>query len=86
MLAIKENRQYTITDSEVISFQKEGYDIYNEDGTIHAYGFGKSVPYEKYAKLMEQVETMQEEILSLEEEILSMKQKVETPKKSKKKD
>ena len=75
MLAIKENRQYTITESEVSSFQKEGYDIYTEDGQIYAYGFGKSVPYEKYAKLMAQVESMQEEIITLQEEIKSMKEK-----------
>ena len=81
MLAIKENRQYTITDAEVSSFQKEGYDIYTEDGQIYAYGFGKSVPYEKYAKLMAQIESMQEEIIGLQEEIKALKEK-----KTKKKD
>lgn len=87
MLAIKENRQYTITESEVSSFQKEGYDIYTEDGQIYAYGFGKSVPYEKYAKLMAQVETMQEEIITLQEEIKSMKEKEAlSTKKTKKKE
>ena len=67
MKAIKENRVYTITDAEMSSFQKEGYDIYSDDGEVIAYGMGKSVPFEKYAKLMEQVEALQEEIIALKE-------------------
>lgn len=88
MLAIKENRQYTITESEVSSFQKEGYDIYTEDGQLYAYGFGKSVPYEKYAKLMAQLESMQEEIIKLQEEIIDLKEKgaIKESKKTKKKE
>lgn len=69
MKAIKENRVYTISDAEMSSFQKEGYDIYSDSGEVIAYGMGKSVPFEKYAKLMEQVEALQEEILSLKESI-----------------
>lgn len=75
MKASKENRVYTITDAEMASFQKEGYDIYSDNGDLIAYGFGKSVPYEKYAKLMNQVESLQDEIISLREEIESMKSK-----------
>ena len=67
MKAIKENRVYTISDAEKNSFQKEGYDIYSDSGEIIAYGLGKSVPFEKYAKLMEQVEALQEEIIALKE-------------------
>lgn len=87
MLAIKENRQYTITEAEVASFQKEGYDIYTDDGKVYAYGMGKSVPYDKYAKLMVQVEAMQEEIISLKDEIEALKKaKTKTTKKSEKKE
>jgi hypothetical protein len=67
MKAIKENRVYTITDAEKDAFQKEGYDIYSDNGEVIAYGFGKTVPYEKYAKLVKQVEELQEEIHSLKE-------------------
>ena len=75
MKAIKENRVYTITDAEMNSFQKEGYDIYSDNGEIIAYGMGKSVPFEKYAKLMAQVEALQEEIISLKEELDKPKKK-----------
>ena len=75
MKAIKENRVYTISDAEMSSFQKEGYDIYSDSGEVIAYGLGKSVPYEKYAKLMGQVESLQEEIIGLKEEITALKSK-----------
>lgn len=65
MKAIKENRVYTITDAEKDAFQKEGYDIYSDDGEVIAYGVGKSVPFEKYVELMKQVEELKEEIASM---------------------
>ena len=75
MIAIKENRQYTINDTDVQSFTKEGYDVYDDDGNIIAFGIGKSVPYEKYAKLLEQVEGLQEEIIDLNAKIKSLEGK-----------
>ena len=75
MVAIKENRQYTINDTDVQSFAKEGYDVYDDNGNLVAYGVGKTVPYEKYMKLMVQVETLQEEIIELREKIKSLESK-----------
>jgi len=69
MVAIKDNRQYTITEADVQSFAKEGYDVYDDNGNLVAYGYGKSVPYEKYMRLMEQVEALQEEIIELREKV-----------------
>ena len=81
MLAIKENKQYTITESEAVGFQKEGYDIYADDGSVYAYGSGKSVPYDKYMKLMLQVESMQDEIIGLKEELAKAKDEKKSDKK-----
>ena len=75
MLAIRENRQYTITEADVQSFAKEGYDVYDDNGNLVAYGVGKSVPYEKYMRLMEQVESLQEEIIELREKVKSLEAK-----------
>lgn len=75
MVAIKENRQYTINDTDVQSFAKEGYDIYDDKGNIVAYGMGKTVSYEKYAKLMEQVESLQDEIITLREQVKELEAK-----------
>lgn len=75
MKAIKENRVYTITDADKQSFQREGYDIYEDDGTLIEYGAGKTVPYEKYVAVAEQVEKLQGEITALNEELESLKAK-----------
>ena len=75
MVAIKENRQYTINETDVQSFAKEGYDVYDDNGNIVAYGVGKSVPYEKYMRLMEQVEALQEEIIELREQVKKLEAK-----------
>ena len=75
MLAIKENRQYTITEVDVHSFASEGYDIYDDAGNLVQYGMGKTVPYEKYMKLMEQNEKLQDEIIELREKVKETKKK-----------
>lgn len=65
MKAIKENRVYTISDAEMESFRKEGYDIYDDKGKVVAYGVGKTVPFEKYVALQSQVEELKKEVASL---------------------
>ena len=75
MRAVKENRQYTINDTDVQTFANDGYDVYDDNGNIVAYGVGKTVPYEKYMKLMEQVEKLQDEIIELKEKLAKDKKK-----------
>ena len=69
MIAVKENKQYTITEVDIKSFRNEGYDIYGDDGKLIAYGAGKTVPYERYAKLAERVEALNDENVALRDEI-----------------
>ncbi len=54
MQAVKENKVYTITETEQKSYQDQGFDIYDDDGEIIAHGRGKTVPYEEYEKLLEE--------------------------------
>lgn len=75
MVAVKENRCYTITEVDIPSFQKEGYDIIGDNGEIIAYGAGKTVAFEKYAKLMKQVESLQMHIDELEGEIKKLRRR-----------
>ena len=75
MKAVKANRQYTITEAEVASFRNEGYDIYRDDGKLIYYGVGKTVPFERYAKLMAQLEAKNDEIIALKDEIEKLKVK-----------
>ena len=75
MVAIKDNRQYTITEADVQSFANDGYDVFDDNGNLVAYGVGKSVPYEKYMKLMEQTEKLQDEIIELRDKIKHLEAK-----------
>ena len=75
MIAIKENRQYTIGEADVRSYANEGYDVYDDNGNIVAYGVGKTVPYEKYMKLMAQTEALQDEIIELREQVKKLEKK-----------
>ena len=58
MQAVKMNRVYTITEAEVDSFQKQGYDILDDNGKVVAYGAGKTVPFGEYMKVVEELEAL----------------------------
>lgn len=77
MKAIKENREYTITETDVTSFKNEGYDIYDDNGKLVAYGTGKTVSFEQYAKTVEQLESANDEIVSLNDQIESLNGEIE---------
>ena len=69
MQAVKDNRVYTITEVDVESFRKNGYDIFGDDGKLVAYGIGKKVPYEQYAELMDNYEKLMVENARLTDEL-----------------
>lgn len=75
MKAQKENKVYTIIESEASSFINEGYDVYNDDGTIYAYGKGKTVSYAAYMKAKEEIQALQDHVDALESEIKALKKK-----------
>lgn len=72
MIAVKANRQYTITEADIDAFVKEGYDIYDTQGNIIRYGTGKSVSFDKYASLMKDYEALMEENASLTDKIAKL--------------
>lgn len=80
MKAVKDNRVYTITEADVESFRKEGYDIYDDDNNIVSYGVGKSVPFEKYAELMSQYEKLMEENAELSSRLKKLEKKAKEEK------
>lgn len=51
MKALKDNKEYTIDETQKTHYIALGYDIRDEEGNVIAYGQGKTVPYEKYAEL-----------------------------------
>lgn len=56
MKAVKANKEYSITEAEKKGYIDQGFDIINDDGTILAYGRGKTVPYDEYMKVVNELE------------------------------
>ena len=75
MKAVKDNRVYTITEVDIESFRKEGYDIFDDNGNVVAYGTGKNVPYEKYVELLAQYEQLMEENADLTSKVKKLEKK-----------
>lgn len=64
MQAVKGNKVYTIGESEKARYIAMGYDI-TEGEEIIAYGKGKTVAYDEYAKLLKENETLRVELEAL---------------------
>lgn len=56
MLAVKANKEYTVTNETKDAFLKEGYDIYNEKGEVIEYSPKKTVAYSEYIKIKKELE------------------------------
>lgn len=54
MRAKKSNKSYSIEASEAKKFQTQGYDIYDDDGNLIAFGAGKMIPAEAYLTLLKE--------------------------------
>lgn len=67
MRAEKENKVYTISEAMQKQYQREGFDIYSDDGKLIASGNGKTVSYNKYASLKEEKEALEAELKALKE-------------------
>lgn len=88
MIAVKANREYTINDTDVQSFVKEGFDVYDDAGNLVAYGAGKTVAYDKhmklvgdYEKLMDANAELSSKVEALEAEVRKLKARKTTSKK-----
>lgn len=58
MKAVKGNKVYTITEQEKKSYISRGFDILDDNGNTVAYGSGKTVSYDEYAKVKEELEKL----------------------------
>lgn len=76
MRAVKNNKEYIIDEKQKKSYQDAGFDIYNDDGKMIAYGKGKTVPYGDYAALAERVKTAEEENEILKAKVAEMTEAV----------
>lgn len=67
MKAVKENKVYTITETDQKHYEDQGFDIYSDDGQeLIAYGRGKTVPYGDYQVLKEENEALKSRLAALE--------------------
>lgn len=58
LTAIKGNKVYTLAEEEKQHYINEGFDIYDAKGKVVAYGKGKTVPYEMYLEVKEELESL----------------------------
>lgn len=65
MQAIKENAVYRVNEENKEEYRSRGFDIYDDNGKLLAYGVGKVVPIEKYVKLQEENKALKKEIEAL---------------------
>lgn len=60
MKAVKENRVYTILETEQDYYNAKGFDIMDDNGEVIAYGRGKTVSYEEYARIVKELKELKE--------------------------
>ena len=59
MRAVKGNKEYMIDESQQKFYQDGGFDILGDDGSVVAYGRGKTVTYDEYVKVVKEIEHLQ---------------------------
>lgn len=62
MRAVKENKEYTIDDSQKGFYLTQGFDIYGDDGELLEAAPGKTVSYDEYAALQKKLEDLEAEL------------------------
>ena len=74
MKASKENKVYTISESEKELYKQQGYDILNDEDEVIERGSGKSISYEEYLKLKDELDPLKEENYNLKQENEKLKE------------
>lgn len=69
MKATKGNKVYTIDESQKAIYQSQGYDILDDQGEVIQYGAGKSVSYEQFKKVSDEVTKLKTENKKLKDKI-----------------
>ena len=62
MRAVKENKEYTIEESQQGFYLAQGFDIYGDDGELLEAAPGKTVSYDEYAALQKKLEDLEAEL------------------------
>ena len=62
MQAVKENKVYTIDETQRKAYAAQGFDITDDSGRIIEYAAGKTVPYAQYAALLEENRRLKQQL------------------------
>ncbi len=62
MLAVKDNKVYTITEVQKASYLKQGYNIIDDSGKVLEYSPTATVPYSKYIKVKNELDEIKAEM------------------------
>ena len=66
MKAVRENKEYTITEELKQYYKDSGFDIYDDEGNVIEYGRGKTVSMEEHLKALARIAELEEQIKELE--------------------
>ena len=69
MRAERGNKEYVISETMASDYQNQGYDIYDDDGKLVAYGKGKTVPYEEYMALKAKNQELEQKLQDLQKPV-----------------
>lgn len=79
MLAIKDNKEYTVNEVDKKRYLEDGYDIYNEKGEVIEYSPKKMIRFVDHLKkievLNEKIKELEESNKKLEKELKELKDK-----------
>ena len=68
MKAVKENKVYTIDETQRKAYAAQGFDITDENGRIIEYAAGKTVPYAQYATVLEENNRLKKQLAAAQKQ------------------
>lgn len=75
MRAKKDNKVYDIDQSQANRYMKQGFDIYNDDGSLNSYSDLKTI---KYSDHLKEVNELKAKLDEAQKENVSLKKKLES--------
>jgi hypothetical protein len=73
--AKKDNKVYDIDQSQANRYMKQGFDIFNDDGSLYSYSDLKTI---KYSDHLKEVNELKEKLDEAQKENASLKKKLES--------
>lgn len=71
MIAEKGNKVYTIDETMKARYEADGFDIKDDSGKVISTGKGKTVPYEEYQKVLDELEDLKAAASGVQEDEFS---------------